>query len=458
MIINTLFSLSIQFILAKILTPNDFGVLAMAVVFTAFIEVISDAGMSAVLIQKKKDFLKPTHYHTANITGFLWSIFLFSIMTLIVAPFASAYMKAEILSKVIPVLCLSLIFNAIILIPKSILIKNMKFREIAVISNLSNLLSGIIAVLLAINDFGLWSLVCYIVCKSLFSIPFYYHFSKWRPKIIWEKKCFTDIFSFGITTSATSFVNVLTGKFDFFIIGKILGSSLLGYYSFAILITNLFRDRLVAVLNKVLYPVYTTLQEDKNKMLSTFIKTTSINITFIYPLMFGIILFSEDFLYLFFENKWNDSIILIKIFSFTVLIQMLNNSHTTLIRAKGDVKIELFLQLTKSLIFFVPLIYFGTYNFGLVGSAVGYLIATILSIIISFVVMKNIFNFKFILLIKIIGKKILIFTLIFLLISFVKLHISWLVSFMFYMTLILIYFFTFEKEIFRILKKVTSKN
>jgi len=458
MIVNTSFSLIIQFVLAKLLSPNDFGVLAMAVVFTAFVEVISDVGMSAVLIQKKEEYLKSEHYHTANITGFLWSITLFILMTLLVAPFASVYMKAEILTKVIPVLCMSLIFNSIILIPKSILIKNMRFKELAIINNLSNFFSGIISILLAILGYGLWSLVFYIVLKSLFSIPFYYYYSKWRPKIIWKKNCFTEIFSFGITTSATSFTNVLTGKFDYFLIGKLLGSNLLGHYSFAILITNLFRDRLVAVLNKVLYPVYTNLQDDKNKMLNAFIMTTSINITFIYPVMFGIILFSEHFLYLFFENKWDDSIILIKIFSYTVLIQMLNNSHTTLIRASGEVKSELYLQLIKSLIFFIPLIAYGTFNFGLVGSAIGYLLATILSIVASFVVMNKIFNFRFMVLLKVVGKKILYFTLIFLIILFLKQHFDWLILLVLYTFLILNYFFFYEKEIFKIFKRITSSN
>jgi teichuronic acid exporter len=456
MILNTFFSLFIQFFLAKILLPNDFGVIALAMVFTLIIEVTSDLGMSAVLIQKKNENLTRDHFHTANITGFFWAILLYTLMFFLVAPFAANFMGQEILKSIIPILSLTIIFNSVTLIPRSKLIKDMRFKSIAFANNIANFLSGVISISLAYLDFGLWSLVAYTIMKPFFCIPFYFYYCKWRPKFCWSRSCFNDIFSFGITTTAVSATNVLTGKFDYFLIGKLLNTSLLGYYSFAILITNLFRDRLVAVLNKVLYPYYTTLQDDRDKMLNTFLKITTINITFIYPLMFGIILFSEHFLELFFEEKWNSSIILIKIFSFTVLIQMLNNSHTTLIRAAGEVRAELYLQLVKSLILFIPLISVGTHYFGIIGAATGYLIATFSGILLSFYFMKKIFNFRLKLLIDSIGNKVFSYSLIFLTTLFLKHYLFWPISLIIYSGLIILYFLYKEKKMINLIKKSIS--
>jgi len=458
MIVNTIFSLLIQLLLAKLLMPDDFGVLALAMVFTLIVEVTSDLGMGAVLIQKKIENLKPNHFHTANITGFVWAIFLYALMSFIVAPFAANFMDQEILKTIIPVLSLSIIFNSISLIPRTKLIKEMRFKFVALTNNLSNFLSGTIAILLAYNDFGVWSLVSFTILKPFFCIPFYFYYSKWRPKLIWKKSCFEYIFSFGLITSATSVTNVLTGKFDYFIIGKLLNTSSLGYYSFAILITNLFRDRLVAVLNKVLYPYYTTLQDNRDRMLSSFLKTTAINITFIYPIILGVILFSEYFLQYFFLDKWNESIILIKIFSCTVLIQMLNNSHTTLIRAAGEVKVEFYLQLVKSLIFFIPLITIGTHYFGLIGAATSHLIATLLGLLVSFYVMKIIFNFRLKLLIDSVGNKVFWYLIIFIITLLIKYYCMWQIAFVSYLSLIVSYFLVKEKQLINMLRKFTTNN
>lgn len=458
MVISTLFSLFVQFLLAKLLMPDDFGILALAMVFTQIVEATSDLGMGAVLIQKKIENLKSNHFHTANLTGFVWAIFLYALMYFIVAPFAANFMGKESLINVIQVLSLSIIFNSISLIPRTKLIKEMRFKFVALTNNLSNFLSGTVAILLAYNDFGVWSLVVFTMLKPFFCIPFYFYYSRWRPKLIWKKSCFDYIFSFGLTTSATSLTNVLTGKFDYFLIGKLLNSSLLGYYSFAILITNLFRDRLVAVLNKVLYPYYTALQDNRESMLGSFLKITAINITFVYPIMLGIILFSEYFLQYFFQDKWNESIILIKIFSFTVLIQMLNNSHTTLIRAAGEVKVEFYLQLVKSLLFFIPLITLGTYYFGLIGAAISYLIATLLGVLVSFYVMKRIFNFRLRLLIDSVGNKVFWYLIIFIITLLIKYFCMWQIAFVSYLSLIVSYFSVKEKQLINMIRKFTTNN
>src|SRR5699024_3513910 len=146
---------------------------------------------------------------------------------------------------------------------------------------------------------------------------------------------FQEIFNFGAYTTGTSLFNKLRGNIDLLLVGKLAGATALGFYTFAFMWTNIVRDQLVAIVNKVLYPVYTTLQDDKRKMLELFLKIVSINNFIVYPLILGLFLFAENIIPVFFGHKWDDAVPIMKVLCIAVLIQMLNNSHTTLFRAAG---------------------------------------------------------------------------------------------------------------------------
>lgn len=160
--------------------------------------------------------------------------------------------------------------------------------------------------------------------------------------------------------------------------------------------TNIIRNEIVGVINKVIYPVYTSMQDDKSKMLNVFLKVISLNNLLVYPIILGVYLFSEELLPVFFGHKWDAAVPIIRILCFAVFIQMLNNSHTVLLRAAGKVKLELMLQITKSLFFYVPAISIGIYLGELIGAALGYTIATFLGVTTSFYFMKKIFNLQLI--------------------------------------------------------------
>ncbi len=394
-VINRGFGLIIELILARLLFPEDYGLVGMAVVFISFLEVFTDLGMNAALIQKKEEKLTSAHYDTAFWTGVVWALILFFGMVFIGTPLISNFYGESSLLAIIPVMSLSILFSPVNLVHRAQLIKKMDFKRLAFVNNASNIIAGLVAVAMAFAGFGVWALVFYAVVKVVVAIPFFFKATGWLPKLRWQRKAFDDIFGFGAYTTGTSFTNMLTGNIDYLLVGKLVGSVALGFYTFAFIITNTVRNQIVAIVNKVIYPVYASLQDNKQEMLQLFLKVVSLNNLLVYPVILGAFLFAEDLLPILFGDKWNESVVLIKILSFAVFIQMLNNSHTTLFRAAGEVKLELILQIIKSVGFFVPLVSLGVIYYGLEGAAYGFTLATLLGVAVSFYYMHKIFDLGF---------------------------------------------------------------
>ena len=208
-LIQQSFSFIVKLVLARLLFPDDFGLIGMAIVFTSFVQVFNDLGIGAALIQRKEEDLNQKHYHTSFWTGIVWSIFLYIIIVCVVAPLAANFYNEPLLESIIPILSIGVLASPINLVHKAQLTKAMNFKKIALISNSSNIFSGVLSVSLALYGMGVWSLVFNSVASIVIAVPFYFKATGWKPKFIWGKQEFKDIFGFGMYTTGTSVFNNL---------------------------------------------------------------------------------------------------------------------------------------------------------------------------------------------------------------------------------------------------------
>ncbi|QNJ98956.1 lipopolysaccharide biosynthesis protein [Constantimarinum furrinae] len=392
-VFNRSFDLIIQFLLAKLLFPEDFGVVGMAIVFVSFLQVVNDLGFGNALIQKKNMLLTKSHHSTAFWSGLVWSVCLLLLIYFVISPFIAAFYNEPILIKIVPALSITLLTSSLSVVQRARLTKQMQFKKLAVINSISNIIAGSLAFFLAFKGLGVWALVCYSVIKSVILVPLSFLASEWSPRLNWSEEHFKEIFGFGIFTTGTSIANVVAQKSDYLLVGKFLGATTLGYYAFAFLLTNTLRSQIAGVINKVMFPVYVTMQDEPEKLITTYLRTLSVNMMLVYPIILLIYLFAEYFLILFFGAKWTHSVPLIKILCISVFIQMWVNSNQALFRSFGRVRLEFNLQLVKSFLFFVPCIFFGIYSNGVSGAAWGFTVATLLSALLTFVYLKRIFRF-----------------------------------------------------------------
>ncbi len=368
LIVNQAFAFIIKLVLAKLLFPAEFGIIGMASIFTGLIQVLNDLGVGAALVQRNNADLTDEHFHTAFWTGVIWSIVLFLIISFLIAPLVAAFYHQPTLISVIPVLSIGVLFTPASMIHKAQLIKSMDFKKLAYIDNTSNILSGIIALIMAFWGAGIWALVFNSASTIFFAIPLYYKATQWMPKFIWDKQAFKDVFGFGAYTTGSNILNYMYNNIDYLLIGKLLGASILGIYTLAFVLTDTFRSRIMAVINNVMYPIYGRKQSDPVLLKAYYLKVVQFNCIVIYPVMVFFIVLAEPFITGVFGLKWAESVAPLQILAGSVMLHVLVSGNTALLRGVGKPRLEMNLQILKAAIF-LPSLAFGIEFYGVIGAA-----------------------------------------------------------------------------------------
>lgn len=394
-LINKSFGFIIKLVLARILFPDEFGLVGMALVFTSFVEVFNDLGFGAALIQRKDSKLNPSHFNTAFWTGVGWSLIIFQLMVFVVSPLAASFYNEPILIQIIPVISLGVLSSPINLVHKAKLLRALEFKKMAFIENVSSIASGTLSLVLALSGAGVWSLVFNSLATFVIAIPLYFRATHWIPSLEWSKKAFKDIFGFGIYTTGTNLVNNLINKADYLLIGKLLSASALGAYTLAFVLTDTFRSQLMSIMNKVMYPIYGKTQDDKSSMKRYYLNVVKYNSLIINPLMGILFILGEPIILNFFGAKWVDTILPLQIISLSVIFHMMVNSNTVLIRGMGKAKLEFMIQFLKAIIVFLPSISIGVYFYGIIGGAYAVLFNKIVSVFIAQIYLKKLIDVNY---------------------------------------------------------------
>lgn len=388
-VLDVLFRFSIRLILAKLLVPEDFGLIGMCTVFISVAEAASELGMGAALIQRKDDAEVKLAFDTVFWTGLLWGVIVYVLVSFVGGALAATFYKESRLLTVIPFLSLGILIKPIGIIPTVILTRDLNFKSIAKISNFSVSIAGIIAIISAYLGIGIWALIINNVCSVLITIPFLFFVTKWKPNFSWNKVYFKEVFGFGFFSTITSIFSSLTYNVDNVVIGRFLGAAVLGSYSLSFSLTEQLRQMVSGVLNRVMFPVFGKKQDDKKVLKKYFLSIVSLNAILLYPVMSFFYINSEEIILLFFGETWTGAIVPLKMLSIAVMIHLSVNSFTSLIRGLGKPKLEM--KIIVGLTFFVtiPLLVIGTKNYGIIGAIYAVLINKTLLVVIALVVLRK---------------------------------------------------------------------
>lgn len=253
---------ALQFIigitLARILSPNDYGLVGILLVFIAVSQIFVDSGFTKALIQRndKSDI----DLSTAFTFNLVISITFYFILWF-TAPIISSFYNEEVLINLLRSLSLILIINAFFSIPNTILTINLNFKKIAQINFFAVLISGSISIYMAYNGYGVWSLVIQYLLRAGISLIFFTIASKWKFKLYFSKSSFKRLFSFGSNLLASSLLNVVVDKFSSLFIAKTISTQDLGFYTRGIQFPDIAIGTLGSVLDTVLLPTLTKTKE-----------------------------------------------------------------------------------------------------------------------------------------------------------------------------------------------------
>jgi len=340
-------------ILARILSPTDFGLVGMIMVFVVISQAFVDSGLGSALIQKQD--ASDEDYSTVFIFNILTSLILY-IIIFSVAGFISDFYEQAVLKDILRVVATVLIIDSIALVQRTKLTKDLNFKSLTKISLSSSLISGIAGIVFAFSGFGVWSLIYKTLIQHSLNATLYWFSTNWFPKLVFSKSSFKKLFNFSYKLLLSGLIDRIYKNFYVFIIGKIFSPSDLGYYSRASQFRDMASKQLTSTLQKVTYPVLSKLQDDNTSLMKAYRKVivTSIFVTsFTMAAIFSI---SEPLIIVLIGEKWRQSIILLQLLCFAGTLYPIHAINLNLLTVKGRSDLFLRLEIIKKMIGFPVII------------------------------------------------------------------------------------------------------
>lgn len=292
-------------ILARLLTPHDYGCIGMLSIFMVIASSFVDGGFASALIQKKR----PTQedYSTVFFFNLGMSIIMYAIL-FISAPTISQFYRMPILCSVLRVQGLVLLINAFSLIQSNQLRKQFKFKKIAIVTLATSVTALSVTIFMAYKGFGVWALVASNLITAFIPTVIYWLTNNWHPLWVFSKTSFKELFNFGFFMFLTHIINNICNNVQGLLIGRLYSPVTMGYYSKARSTEELASNSISNVMGQVTYPLYAEYQNDKT-MLMNVIKRITCSIAYItFPMMSLLILLAKPVFVLLYSNRWLDSV------------------------------------------------------------------------------------------------------------------------------------------------------
>ena len=378
-------------ILARLLTPYDYGCIGMLAIFMTLADAFIDGGFGSALIQKKR----PTQEDYSTI--FWWNLGMAALMYAILfisAPAIARFYNTPILCAVLRVNGLVLFTYALNLIQRNQLKKKLNFKLLSIVTIVVTIINLSITIVLAYKGFGVWALVAQnLIGSALYSLIFWFYV-KWRPSWIFSWQSFKELFGFGFYMFLTHLINNFSGQIQGLLIGKKYNPITMGYYSKANGTEQLASHSISAVMSQVTYPLYAEVQDNK-VALSNMIKRLTMTLAYItFPLMFILLLCAKPIFVLLYSDRWLQSVPYFQVLCLAGLAGCLQSVNLQAISAIGKSKTMFVWTLLKRTVG-IGAVVSGLLFFGMKGLLVGVIINYWFSYFININLVSKHVGYKF---------------------------------------------------------------
>ena len=334
-------------ILARLLTPFDYGCIGMLSIFMVLAEAFIDGGFGSALIQKKR----PTQLDYSTI--FFWNIGMAVVLYAVLffcAPAISRFYNIPLLCNVLRVQGLVLFIYAFNIIQRNQLRKNLNFKLLSIVSISTSIIALAVTIVMAYKGFGVWALVAQnLIIAAIPSLVFWFYV-KWRPIWAFSWASFKELFGFGFYMFLTHLLNRFGQQIQGLLIGKVYNASTMGYYSKAQSTEKLASTSISQILTQVTYPLYAEVQDDKVK-LQSMVKRLTMTLSYLtFPLMFILLLCAKPIFVLLYSDRWLESVPYFQVLCIAGLAYCLQSVNLQTISAIGKSKTMFVWTLFKRII------------------------------------------------------------------------------------------------------------
>lgn len=356
----------IGIILARLLSPNDFGVIGMLAIFIAIAQTFTDSGLSSALIQKKD------RTEVDCSTMFFFSIgvgVLFYLLLYATAPLIADFYNMSILTDVTRVVALSIILSGLTAVQNARLTIELRFRTLSLIAIISMVVTGATGLILAYSGWGVWALVFQALAGQVVTSICTWYCSRWLPKLEFSMDSFKQLWGFGSKLLVSGLINTIYDNFYTLVIGKKFTSAEVGFYNrgnhFALLPTKTVQDMAI----KVNFPILAKMQDDDERLLGAYKKLLTVPLYILYPVLVCMAVTAEPLVIVLIGEKWLPCVPIMQVLCIGYMFSPLTHINLNLLYVKGRTDLVLKLEFIKKPIAF--LILFASIPFGIIVMVIG---------------------------------------------------------------------------------------
>lgn len=372
-------------ILARFLTPHDYGVIGMLSIFLAVSTTFIDGGFGSALIQKKRP--TDTDYSTIFYWNMAFSAFLYWVLFLC-APYIARFYNLPLLSDVLRVQGLILMINAARIVQRNQLRKRLEFKKITIINLTAHVVALGVTIYLAWEGWGVWALVVQQLLVGVLTSGLYWITSTWKPILVFSLQSFKELFSFGGFVLLSNLINTICNNIQGLLIGKVYNSSTLGYYSKAQRIEGLSSTFISNVLNQVTYPVFSEVQDEKQRLILVLRKIICTSAFVTFPLLLLMILIAKPLFLLLYSERWLPCVPYFRLLCLAGIAICLQNVNYYAIAAIGKSKDLFHWTLVKRGIGLI-LVICGLWLYGIYGLLIGSIVTSWVIYIINAILVSK---------------------------------------------------------------------
>ena len=377
-------------ILARLLSPEAFGLWVMANIFIEFFNIVVEMGTGAALIQKHEATRE--HYDSVFWLNAGFGVFL-TVVMMAASPLITKFYGRPDLQPVLMAFSLNCALMPFIVVQQAILTKGMRFKELAARDIGATLCAGLGGVIMASQGFGIWSLVTLTLGFSCFNIIFLWVLSSWRPRFYFSLERIREISLFGTHLTGFNLLNYAARNVDKLLIGRFLGAEALGYYSLAYRVVIFPLHNISWSIGRVMFPVLSKIQDDLGRVGGIYLRMVARIAFVVFPLMTGLLVAAPEIVKIFLGERWSPMILLLQIFAVCGIFQAIGTTVGNIYMSQGQVVRQFRLQIFGTLMVISSVV--AGLRWGLPAVACFYTLQSIVWVVLNLWVISRLLKIRF---------------------------------------------------------------
>ncbi|GAB3203909.1 O-antigen/teichoic acid export membrane protein [Pontibacter aydingkolensis] len=388
---NAIMQIGYTSAMARLLSPEAFGLVAIASVILRFGSYFANMGLTKALIQKEN--LEPQHIRAAFTASLVLGL-LFAGITWLLAPFAAAFFKNPDVTPIVQVMALSFIINGAAVTSVSMLERDMRFKAISILEVVSYVVAYLGAgILLAYLGYGVWSLIYATLLQAAIMALGAYVVVRHNVMLQLRLAPYKPLFSYGSRMSFISFLEFLSQEFGTILIGRVLGSYKLGLYNRAYMLINLPMYMLTRTFTKVIFPSFSKIQNDIQKLGSIYLSSITLLAAIVIPLCLGIAVAAPEIVRILLGEQWGESVPVLQVLCMALALSFITMFAGIVCDAKAILNVKIVLNVVFILV--ISGLFFLLREYGLVGFALAVLIGEVVRMAMYQRVMHNVLQLPY---------------------------------------------------------------